>query len=434
LLPIVGTGSDGPPALADVDGDGRLEIATGSALGPLYVFNAQGESFLGVTSGAPATFATDVFGAASNSTDAPSFGALGAQVLAEFAGPHGGFHLLSPAAGFGRLIDEQLAAQQTPADNHLGVWPVASADGTPASGAFSPAFPRVVDDLQFFGAPVVADIDGDGMPEAIEGSAVSDLHAFNIVGQEPAGWPKFTAGWMIGSAAVGDINADGKLEVVATTREGLLFAWRGSGDECGIIPWRRFHHDEWGTGNYHTDARPPASLSPADVTGMQALSPMRLQITLAHVPGNDLFCGAARQFDIRFAPSPITSDADYSAATPVATLAQPVPDGSRHPGQLDIDDARFAGRNLYFALVVADAAQNRSVLLSLGAVGFPAEPTAMIASDGDGCQLDPNGSGHAVLWLVVLGTWSLVARSTAKRRSIASRFVATCKGVGRPVE
>ena len=38
LLPTVGSGSNGPPALADVDGDGTLEIGTMSAIGPAYVF------------------------------------------------------------------------------------------------------------------------------------------------------------------------------------------------------------------------------------------------------------------------------------------------------------------------------------------------------------------------------------------------------------
>ena len=45
LLPIVGTGSNGPPALADLDGDGKIEIATMSAVGSVYVFKGDGESF-----------------------------------------------------------------------------------------------------------------------------------------------------------------------------------------------------------------------------------------------------------------------------------------------------------------------------------------------------------------------------------------------------
>ena len=47
LLPSVGSGQDGPPALADLDHDGRPEIGIFSVIGPAYVFNGQGQSFLG---------------------------------------------------------------------------------------------------------------------------------------------------------------------------------------------------------------------------------------------------------------------------------------------------------------------------------------------------------------------------------------------------
>ncbi|HUI24681.1 MAG TPA: FG-GAP-like repeat-containing protein [Candidatus Kryptonia bacterium] len=421
LLPTVGSGSDGSPALADVDGDGRLEVATGSVVGPLYVFDVQGESILGrADSGQDLTFATDRLGAQSNSPDSPSFGSLGAPVLAEFNGPGHGFFLLSPAAGLGKLIDNQLAASQTPADNQLNVWPVTLADGSPASGAFSPAFPRVVNDLQFFSAPALADIDADGQPEAIEGSGVSDLHAFNIDGHEPPGWPKFTGGWMIGAPAVGDINGDGKLEVVASTREGHLFAWRTTGDECGVIPWRRFHHDEWGTGNYHTDARPPGSTSAPH--GAQPLSPNEAEIGVDRVPGDNLYCGTA-QFDVRFAETPITTDADFANATRAAGIQSP--SGSRIFNRIVIQDARFAARTLYFALVAIDAAGNRSELLPLGMSVFPPEPTATptpsatvvstvtptqsptvtqtsSAADSAGCRVDRRGAGTGLPALLPL--------------------------------
>src|SRR5262249_47467320 len=162
---------NGPPALADVDGDGVPEIATYSAVGPLYVFNAAGASFFGKQeTGQDVTLEAEELGAQSNSTDTPSFGSLGAPVLAEFAGKDQGFQLLAAASGLGKFLDAQLAEMQRPADNHLGVWEITHPDGTAATGAFSPAFPRVVNDLQFVSAPAVADITGDGLPEALAGS------------------------------------------------------------------------------------------------------------------------------------------------------------------------------------------------------------------------------------------------------------------------
>ena len=406
LLPVVGTGSNGPPSLADVDGDGELEIGTMSAVGPAYVFRADGVSFFGrAESGEDLTLLSSPLGAGTDSTDSPTFGALGAPVLAEFAGPGNGFHLLAPTAGFGKLVDNQLAASQTPAENQLSVWPVAAADGTPADRGFAAAFPRRVNDLQFLAGPAVADIDGDGMPEAIQGSGVYDLHAFDIDGDEPAGWPKFTNGWMIGTAAVGDLDGNGLLEVVATTREGNLFAWQTGGDECGVVLWRRYHHDEWGTGNYHADTRPPASL-PAGAAAVEALPPAQVRVDLAAVPGDDLYCGTAR-FDLRFAAAPIETMEDFAAAAPAAIVSAPA--AGRAAGSLVAEDASWRGRDVYLALQMVDEADNRAALVPLGAARFRSG-----AGEDDGCSAAPP-AGAAGAWWLALAALPMVWRRRARR-------------------
>jgi len=375
LLPTVGTGSNGPPALADVDGDGRLEVATMSAVGPVYVFDADGVSLFGRhPTGQDRTLASEPFGAGSNGTDLPSFGGLGAVTLAEFNGVGRGFHLIAPTAGLGKLIDNQLPASQFPAENHLSAWQITDASGSPANGQFVPAYPRVVNDLQFLAGAAVADIGGSGLPEALQGSGVYDLHGVDINGDEAPGWPKFTGGWSVQSPAVGDVDGDGMLDVVATTREGNLFIWRTAGDECGEIPWRRWHHDEWGTGNYHTDARPPASLRPQDATAA-AQGPIMLRIDLVRVPGDGLYCGTAA-FDVRVAETPIVDEESFAAAQQLTNIEAPA--GQRAPGAILATDFSLVGRTLYVGLVARDDAGNRSALLSLGPVVFPEEepPTA----------------------------------------------------------
>jgi hypothetical protein len=378
LLPTVGTGSNGPPVLADVDGDGTLEIGTMSAVGPAYVFTADGVSLFGRhPTGEDRTLESDTFGAGSKSVDTPTFGALGALAIAEFGGVGQGFQLIGPTAGLGKLIDNQIPARQFPADNHLSAWNVTDAAGMPTDGAFVAAYPRVVNDLQFLAGPAIADIDGDGHPEALEGSGVYDLHAIDITGKEALGWAKFTNGWAVQSPAVGDVDGDGRLEVVATTREGNLFVWKTAGDECGFIPWRRWHHDEWGTGNYHTDARPPASLRAQDVVAT-AQGPLMVRIDLARVPGDGLFCGTAA-FEVRVAETPIVDQASFAAATKLND-AGVSPAGRRGPGTIIITDSALVGRNLYIGIVAHDAAGNRSAVVSVGPVQFPPEepPTATV--------------------------------------------------------
>ncbi len=376
LLPTVGTGSNGPPALADIDGDGLLEIGAMSAIGPAYVFRSDGVSFFGrEPTGEDRTLDSDVLGTGSNSIDAPTFGALGAVAMAEFAGGGNGFHLIAPTAGLGKLIDEQIPAQQFPADNHLTAWNIADAAGTPADGSLLPAFPRVVNDLQILAGPALADLTGDGLPEAIEPSGLADLHAVDINGKEAPGWPKFTNGWMVQSAAVGDVDGDGKLEVVASTREGRLFVWKTAGDECGTVPWRRWHHDEWGSGNYGTDARPPASLQPGDAY-VTPTGPSSLRVELAHVPGNDLYCGNAT-FDVRIASTPIMDESAFAAAAPL-TVAPAA--GQRGPGTLVASSNQPLRYPLYLALIAKDAAGNRSTLVAAAPVLPTAVPTATAIS------------------------------------------------------
>jgi Subtilase family len=421
LLPTVGTGSNGPPALADVDGNGTLEIATMPAVGPLYVFTADGVSFFGQhATGEDRTLESDVLGTGTNSTDAPSFGALGALALAEFGFPGQGFHLVAPAAGLGTLVDNQVPARQIPADNHLGAWIITDANGAASDRQMVPAFPRLTNDLQFLSGPSLADIDGDGLPEALEGSGIADFHAVDIDGSEAAGWPKFTNGWMVQSPAVGDIDGDGLLEVVGSTREGRLFAWNTTGDECGFIPWRRWHHDEWGSGNYHTDARPPASLKPQEVTAT-AMGPLMLRLDLARVPGDGLFCGTAA-FDVRVSDTPIVDDAGFAAATALRQVDAPV--GRRGPGSVTATDTRLVGQTLYIGLVVRDGAGNRSELVSVGPVTFPEEeppsPTPTPSAVGTTPTATVPSSPHATFSSTVSPTVTASAPPTSTLPSTAT--------------
>src|SRR5262249_35604874 len=123
LLPWI-EGVPGSPVLADVDGDGRLEVGIAAVVGPAYVLRADGSSFYGSgPDGLPLTLPTDrtAFGASTTSTDGPSVPALGSGSFAPVA-PDGALAYVAPGAGFGRLADTNVPAQQLPHDTHLSAW------------------------------------------------------------------------------------------------------------------------------------------------------------------------------------------------------------------------------------------------------------------------------------------------------------------------
>lgn len=171
------------------------------------------------------------------------------------------------------------------------------------TGAPLTGFPRVMEDIQFFMNPSVADLDGDGLPEVLNGSGGFVLHAWNHRGERPAGWPKFTGQWLIASPAIGDIDGDGFLEVVVNTRDGYLYAWNTQGptqrNGKNAVQWASFRHDNHNTGNADTvlplqagpdsgagsgcscDARASARRGadwPAALTMLSALAAMRLAL------------------------------------------------------------------------------------------------------------------------------------------------------------
>ena len=96
----------------------------------------------------------------------------------------------------------------------------------------------------------MADVDGDGEAEAIAGTSAFLLHAFKEDGSEAEGWPKQTGGWLFAAPAVGDVDGDGRLEVVAVTREGYLWVWDTPTKTPGLVEWPMFRHDARNTGRY----------------------------------------------------------------------------------------------------------------------------------------------------------------------------------------
>ncbi len=286
LLPTVGHGVSQGPALGDLDGDGIEEVAVQGSNGPVYVLRGDGTSFLGLTiNGKHRTLDYDVSLAIppqAGSTDFPLIlGLLGAPSLADLQND-GNLEVTVGTAGTTKLIDAQAPARQEPGDNQISAW-------DPRTGRMLDAFPRIVEDIMFFGNPAVADLDGDGLPEIIQGTGGGIIHAFNYLGVEPAGWPKFTNNWMIPIPAIGDIDDDGLLEVVGMSREGFLTVWDTTGPATpNAVQWAGFRHDRQRTGSVRSGV--PAGLVPDGCeAGVYPLALKVAKLKNSAQPNNDKF-------------------------------------------------------------------------------------------------------------------------------------------------
>ncbi len=255
VLPTVGTGTPGAPALADLDGSGRLSVAIFGAAGPVHLYDADGKPVLGEVQGRPRVLAMDFpdgfpnVPSAAGSPDAPFFGLLGSGAFGDLNGD-GLPEYVAPTGGLRKLLDVAAPASQTFGDHQVTAW-------NPRDGSLLDAFPRPIDDLQFLSSPAIADVDGDGAPEIVQGSGSYLLRAYRADGSEPAGWPKFTHGWLFASPAVGDVDGDGLNEVVAATREGRLYLWDTEAPtRADGIPWQGSGRDRRNTQNLSSGVTP----------------------------------------------------------------------------------------------------------------------------------------------------------------------------------
>ena len=181
-------------------------------------------------------------GGSSTSPDMPSIPSIGEGAFGDLTGS-GQLSFAAPAAGIGRLLAIVLADQQLTADDHIDAW-------LATTGNFQPSFPHHMEDLQFLTGASIADVGGGPTAEIVEGSAGYFLHAYDVTGTEPTGWPKFTGGWHVANAAIGDVDGDGLNEVVALTREGNLYVWDTTAP-AGPQQWPKKRHDLRNTGNYN---------------------------------------------------------------------------------------------------------------------------------------------------------------------------------------
>lgn len=324
------------PVSADVDGDGDDEVVVSPLMSSPYLLDGDGS----VMAHYMDKGAFDLLENAGTIVEILTKLGKDQPVSFTTAGAFGQFDGSLAYAQAGSGIQGILMTQLTPGK---GIWlknyerAYDALTGEPKQG-----FPAFFQGLDFLSAPVIADVTGDGKAEIIDGGDSSALHAYTRGGRQAEGFPKFTTGWKIWSPSVGDIDSDGDVEVVTLTREGYLMIWDTRGCAEANNQWWHYSHDEWHTGRYGTDTRPPGILRDLMVDN-------KTREIHFLAPGDDWYAGKAAGYRVTFMHS--GNIVEFAANVPAGgEEILSIPEGVSEVSIQAFDDAGNIGKASMFSV------------------------------------------------------------------------------------
>ena len=421
ILPLVMPGLDS--AVFDQNGDGKDEVSVAATTGDAKLLGANGKTIR--------TYGNSVT-AGQNSDPTLQLNLVEYPAIGDLAGS-GDPAVVKGGLSLGAIANLGAPNQNVPFNHTVQAW-------DPATGRFLPGFPVATDDFQLLSQPVIAKVDKSGPArQALVGTGLYQLHAYGPTGDEPSGWPKFTGGWMFATPSVGDVDGDGKLDVMTLTREGWSFLWRTSTPACRTSDgttnseWWTVHHDEHSSHNYGHDARPPSRPGRLTARG-ESDGDLRVSFTAS---GDDMECGKARRYEVVASSRPIKSGATFVKARGLKARedagASSVSASTVAAGKTQRLTVERGARYRYVALRAVDDAGNRSFVRQVSTRGkTSASDDDSGGSDGGGGDDGAAGSGAAgtsggslpftglVLFLlalvggVLLGTGALARRGAER--------------------
>ena len=237
------------PVLYDLDGDGWLEVIAATMSGRIYVFRHDGTGYL------------DPSGLFVRVTDSSGVWVGNTPAVGDIDGDSKPEIVVGGGGGSGRLFAFRWDGSAQPNfpvslggvvntspalgkldPGHVGLQIVVltkgnqvrvlNGDGQEVSG-----WPRNVMVLETNASPAIGDIDHDGSLE-VTVAGDNQVYVFRSDGAPQPGFPVYWPGTAFSSPAIGDLNGDSEMEILAGSSDEKLYAWHSDGTRVLGFPVR----------------------------------------------------------------------------------------------------------------------------------------------------------------------------------------------------